>query len=149
MRCAVILGLFCTGPYAKFLYKKVLSAGHNVERLRLRNAVIENAGYQVVTTKEARLILELATKQNFDAIVICSSIAPFLREQIARDLKRLKPFVPLIIICDHDCEKDEQMRLRRVADEVVIAPPTESQQVVLDAIERVTSPSEEDLEKGV
>ena len=130
------------------LQKKSLSAGHNVERLRLRNAVIQNAGYQVVTTKEARLILELATKQEFDAIVICSSIVAFLREQIARDLKRLKPSVPLIIICDHDCEKDEQKRLRRVADEVVIAPPKGLQQIVLDAIERVTSPAEEDRERG-
>jgi DNA-binding NarL/FixJ family response regulator len=127
------------------LYKKVLSAGHNVDRLRFRNAVIENAGYQVVTTKEARLILDLATKQEFDAFVICSYIVAVLREQIARDLKRLKPSVPLIIICDHDCEREEKERLRRVADEVVIAPPTGSQQVVLDAIERVTSPSEEGL----
>jgi DNA-binding response OmpR family regulator len=130
------------------LQKKILSAGHNVNRLRLRNIVIQNAGYQVVTTKETRLILELAARQEFDAIVICSSIVAFLREQIARDLKRLKPSVPLIIICDHDCEKDEEKRLRRVADEVVIAPPTESQQGVLDAIERLTSPSEEDQERG-
>lgn len=130
------------------MQKKILSAGHNVNRLRLRNIVIQNAGYQVVTTKETRLILELAARQEFDAIVICSSIVAFLREQIARDLKRLKPSVPLIIICDHDCEKDEEKRLRQVADEVVIAPPTESQQGVLDAIERLTSPSEEDQERG-
>ncbi len=132
-----------------FLDKKILSAGHNFARLRFRNNVIQDAGYQVVTTQEAPLILELATKQQFDAIVICSSIAPFLREQIARDLKRLRPSVPLIIICDHDCEEDEQKRLRQVVDEVVIAPPNGSQQVMLDAIKRVTSPPEEDQEEAI
>jgi DNA-binding NtrC family response regulator len=129
------------------LQRKILSAGHNVERLRFRNAVIENAGYQVVTTKEAPLILELAVKQDFDAIVICSSIVAFLREQIARELKRLRPSVPLIIICDHDCPEDERKRLRHLVNEVVMAPPNESQQPVLDAIKRVVSEPEGESEK--
>lgn len=127
--------------------RKILSAGHNVARLRFRNAVIQDAGYQVVTTKEAPLILELAAKQDFDAIVICSSIAAFLREQIARELKRLRPSVPLIIICDHDCPEDERKRLRHLANEVVMAPPNESQQPVLDAIKRVISEPEGESEK--
>jgi len=41
---------------------------------RLRNSFMETAGYHVITTKEAGLLLELLVKQRFDAVVLCSSI---------------------------------------------------------------------------
>ena|SRR2546430_17713152 len=79
--------------------KKILSAGHNSTLLRSRNAIIQLAGYQVVTTKESDLLLHLAQEQHFDAVVICNSIPLHLRIKSARDLKRLKPSLPLLVIC--------------------------------------------------
>ena len=118
----------------QFLLAKILSIGHNFSRLRLRNAAIQNAGYQVVTTRETALVLDLARKQDFDAVVICSSIPAHLREHIARELKRLRPTQPLIVICEageRDCFLD-------LAEEVVDAPHSGSQQPVIAAIRRVT-----------
>lgn len=122
-----------------------MSIGHNFTRLRLRNDAIQSAGYQVVTTRETDVVLELAGKQDFDVIVICSSIPSHLRENIARELKRLKAIPPLIIICE-DHERD---CFRGLAEEVVYVPHTGSQQPVIDAIARVVGQREEDRRKAL
>jgi len=114
--------------------RRILSFGHNSTLLRLRNAVIQSAGHEVITTKETTLVLELARKQDFDAVVICNSIPVVLREAIARQLKRLKPEIPLIILC----EEEECNRFKTLA-EIVIAPPAFSQDPLLHAITRVTN----------
>jgi DNA-binding response OmpR family regulator len=119
---------------------KILSIGHNLQRLRVRNSAIENAGYHVVTTRETELVFDLIRKQKFNAIVICSSIPARLRENIARELKRLKRNPPLIVLCE-DGESDCFQGLAR---EVVYAPHTGSQQPVITAIKRVVSHQEED-----
>ena len=91
--------------------------------------MIQNAGYEVTTTKEMDVALELAAKIDFDAVVICCSIRPILREQIARDLKRINPDLPLVIVC----ERTEHELLKPLA-EAVILPPGTSQQPLLKAI---------------
>jgi DNA-binding NarL/FixJ family response regulator len=127
------------------LQARILSIGHNLVRLRLRNAAIQKAGYHVVTTRETAIVLDLARKQNFDAIVICSSIPPHLREHIARELKRLRAIPPLIVIC----EGHEPDCFRGLAEEVVYVPHTGSQQPVIDAIGRVVGTKEEDQRKAL
>lgn len=75
--------------------KKILSTGHNTALLKVRNAVIQAAGYQVVTSKEVDLILDIARKRDFAAVVICSSIPAYQRKNLANELKRIKPGLPL------------------------------------------------------
>ena len=82
-------------------------------------------------------MLEIAKKQDFDAVVVCSSIPPFLREQIVRQLKRVKPSMPLIVLC----EAEECDAFKKLA-EIVIAPPGISQQPLMEAIARAISQSE-------
>jgi DNA-binding NtrC family response regulator len=84
---------------AKPRQKVVLSAGHNAALLRARNTLMEAAGYQVVTTRESTLVVELAKKQRFDAVVMCSSIPAHLAEAAARELKAFDPALPLVVIC--------------------------------------------------
>jgi len=114
--------------------KRVLSTGHNSVALRSRNLLIQQAGYQVTTTKETGLLLELAHKDDFDAVVFCNSIPAHLRESVARELKRLKPTLPLIMVYSDD---DERKRLQGLADELVIA--TGTSQALIEAIARVTN----------
>ena len=114
-------------------------------RLRLRNAAIQNAGYQVVTTRETKLVLDLARKQDFDAVVICSSIPLYLRENIVRELKRLRPTLPLIVIC----EEGERDCFHGLATEVVYAPEKGPQQPVIDAIRLVVGRPVADQKKIV
>jgi DNA-binding response OmpR family regulator len=106
--------------------RRILSAGHNSALLRLRNSFIQTAGYQVVTTKEAELLMDLVSKQDFDAIVLCSSIPTQIKEYIARDVRKLKPQTPLIVICSDD----EQPRFQALAHQVVTAEDGVSQPLI-------------------
>ena len=90
-------------------------------------------------------MLDLAHKQDFDAVVVCSSIPLYLRENIVRELKRLRPILPLIVICEegeHDC-------FHGLATEVVYAPQKGPQQPLIDAIRLVTGRQETDQKKIV
>ena len=119
---------------------RILSIGHNSDLLRFRNGVIQNAGYEVTTTKETELVVKLASKNDFAAVVICSSIPSYLRENIARELKRLRPAVPLIIVCVNG----EGSCFQNLGEDVVILPPGSSQQPLIDAIARAAGRPEKD-----
>jgi|1186.fasta_scaffold154787_2 DNA-binding NtrC family response regulator len=88
--------------------KTIISSGHNVALLRARNALIQQAGYAVVTSKEAAVVLEMVETHDFAAAVLCSSIPIHLRTTLARDLKVLKPDLPLIVI--YADGEDDQLR---------------------------------------
>lgn len=106
--------------------KRILSAGHNTALLRVRNSLIETAGYQVVTTKESGLLLELLAKQHFDAIVLCNSIPAHIQQDIARELRAMSTKVPLIVICS----QEDESRLRALADAIVLAEQGVSQPLI-------------------
>ena len=112
--------------------KKILSSGHNSSLLRSRNALIQSAGYQVVTTRESVLLLQLAQEQHFDAVVLCNSIPIRLRTASARDLKQLKLNLALIVICADGEESD----FRDLADEIIRAESGISQPL-LEAISKL------------
>lgn len=97
--------------------KKILSAGHNAALLRLRNNMIETAGYQVITTKESQVLLRLAEAEDFDAVVLCSSIPAHLQEVFVREIKQKKPGLPVVVICP----EPEQGRFQKLADATVPA----------------------------
>jgi CheY-like chemotaxis protein len=97
--------------------KKILSAGHNAALLRLRNNIIETAGYLVVTTKESKVLLQLAEAEQFDAVVLCSSIPVHLQQVIVREIKQRKPELPVVVICP----QPEQERFQTLADAIVSA----------------------------
>lgn len=118
--------------------KTILSGGHNSALLRSRNALIQSAGYQVVTTRESNLVLDLATKQHFDAVVLCSSIPALLRKNLVRELKRLKPMLPLVILCT----AAERNEFSNVAAEMVLSEHGVSQPL-LEAISRVAGEPED------
>jgi DNA-binding NarL/FixJ family response regulator len=71
----------------------------------------------VVTTKESAVLLDLAVKQDFDAVVLCSSIPAHVQQHTARELKKVQPDLPLIIIC----LQDDQARFKGLADAIVVA----------------------------
>jgi DNA-binding NtrC family response regulator len=97
--------------------KKILSAGHNAALLRLRNNILEAAGYQVITTKESEVLLQLAKAEHFDAVVLCSSIPVHLQEVFVRELKQRKPGLPVVIICP----EPEKERFQKLANATVPA----------------------------
>ena len=113
--------------------KAILSAGHNTALLRVRNATLETAGYRVVTTKESKLLLELAEKQDFHAVVLCSSMPADLREGAVRELKKIKRSLPVVVLCN----PDEERRFEDLADAIVPAQHGTSQPLI-EAISKYT-----------
>ena len=95
--------------------RTIISSGLNVALLRVRNAIIQQAGYAVLTSKESAMVLEMAAKDHVGAVVLCSSIPVQLRANLARELKKLRPELPVIAI--YSDGEDEQ--LRPVADYLV------------------------------
>src|SRR4051812_16653412 len=95
--------------------KRIISSGHNIALLRVRNSMIEQAGYAVVTSKEAALVLELVQKQKFDGAVLCNSIPLHLRMSLCKELRKLKPTLPLVILYSDG----EEQNLRECADQLV------------------------------
>lgn len=112
--------------------KKIISSGHNVALLRVRNALIQQAGYEVVTSKEGAIVLEMVEKQDFAAAVLCNSIPIQLRVHLAREIKRLKPALPLIIIFSDV----EEQQLHALADHLVPSIQGVEQQALLEAISK-------------
>ena len=124
---------------------KILSTGHNLAALKTRNTVLEEAGYQVTTTRDTGLVSELVAKDHFEAVVICNSVPDYLRENLARELRRLRPTMPLVIICADSAT--EQERFRHLADEIVIAQQGLSQPLI-DAVSRVVAESSHNRKLG-
>jgi DNA-binding NtrC family response regulator len=108
--------------------KRILSTSWNPAILKERNWVIESAGYDVVTTRESRMFLRLAEKQNFDAALIGDSIPIDLRAQLAKEAKQLNPTLPLVIIC----RQGEESRVRAYAQ--VVVKSTDKPELLIRAI---------------
>jgi DNA-binding response OmpR family regulator len=118
--------------------KKIISSGHNMALLRVRNAMIEQAGYEVVTSKEGAVVLDLIEKHDFAAAVLCNSIPIYLRVNLAREIKKLKPSLPLIILFSNG----EEAQLRASADQLV--PSIHGiAQLLLEAITKVAGKPDE------
>jgi DNA-binding NtrC family response regulator len=95
--------------------RTIISSGLNVALLRVRNAIIQQAGYAVLTSKESAMVLEMAGKDHVGAVVLCSSIPVQLRANLARELKKVRADLPVIAI--YSDGEDEQ--LRPIADYLV------------------------------
>jgi DNA-binding response OmpR family regulator len=92
--------------------KTIISSGLNVALLRVRNAIIQQAGYAVLTSKESAMVLEMAAKDHVGAVVLCNSIPVQLRANLARELKKIRPELPVIAIYS----ENEDQNLRDIAD---------------------------------
>ena len=88
----------------------------------------------MTTTRDTGFVLELVAKDHFEVVVICNSVPAHLRENLARELKRLRPSMPLVIICGDTAA--EQERFRHLGDEIVIAQNALSQPLT-EAVSRV------------
>lgn len=97
--------------------KTIISSGLNVELLRVRNAIIQDAGYAVLTSKESAMVLEMAERNHVSAVVLCNSIPVQLRANLARELKKIRPDLPVIVIYS----ENEDQHLRDIADYMVLS----------------------------
>jgi len=66
--------------------------------LELRKALLESAGYRVLATPSGREAIHLFKFQPVDAVVLDYWMADMNGLTVARELKRLRPKVPIIML---------------------------------------------------
>jgi len=121
--------------------KTIISSGLNVALLRVRNAIIQQAGYAVLTSKESAMVLAMAKKNHVGAVVLCNSIPVQLRADLARELKKVRPDLPVIAIYS----ENEDQHLRGIADYLVPSIHGIAQPLV-EAIAKAAGEPEEAIE---
>jgi len=112
----------------------ILSVSGNETLLRSWQMVLESVGWHVVTTTHAVEALFYLTEQGFDAVVLGHSIPPPERISLAGKMKRIRPNVPIVMVC----RQGDNAFSKEFADARVGS--LDGPVVLIDAIRRVTRP---------
>jgi DNA-binding NtrC family response regulator len=98
--------------------RRVLSTSWDAAVLKTRNLLIENAGYEVVTTRKGDVFLKLLRDEHFDVAVVGDSIVLDARVNLVTKAKLLKPDLPLVVLVQTAAEAQH---LHALADYLVEA----------------------------
>jgi DNA-binding NtrC family response regulator len=110
----------------------VLTVSEHSATLITRNLILERAGYEVISTMDLREAVRLFEKSEVHAVVLGESISPENRQHLGETFKRLKPPVPIVMLC----KMSDSRALRAIADEQVESH--EDPQFLLEALARAT-----------
>jgi CheY-like chemotaxis protein len=66
--------------------------------LKVRRAVLERAGYEVVTAQDGRTGIELFTEQLFDGVVVDFLLPDADGGQVASQIRQIRPEVPVMLL---------------------------------------------------
>lgn len=102
--------------------KRILSTSWDEQVLATRNLLIESAGYEVVTTRDEQVFLELLRNEHFDAAVIGDSITAEVRAELVRNAGARNPRVPLIIFVRTPAEAQQFLRISDYVVEALDSP---------------------------
>lgn len=80
----------------------------SIPLLCVRNSIIQQAVYAVLTSKESAMVLEMVEKTASRLWCLCNSIPVQLRANLARELKKVRPDLPVIAI--YSDGEDEHLR---------------------------------------
>lgn len=77
--------------------------------LQLRQTVLESAGYKVLTAKSGALGIQAFKSEPINAVVLDYWMADMNGMQVAREIRRLNPSVPIIILSAYGELLDESL----------------------------------------
>jgi len=77
--------------------------------LHLRQSVLESAGYRVLTAKSGARGMEVFRSQSVHAVVLDYWMADMNGMQVAREIRKLNPKVPIIILSAYGELLDESL----------------------------------------
>lgn len=66
--------------------------------LAIRKMLLESAGYRILTAERGRQGLEIFTSQEIDAVVLDYAMPEMDGYQVALEMRRLKPSVPIMML---------------------------------------------------
>jgi len=85
----------------------VLCVEDEEPQLQLRKLLLESAGYQVLPAQSGKQALELFRSNSVDAVILDYFMPGMNGLVLARELKRLKPNIPIIIFSAYTSLPDE------------------------------------------
>ncbi len=77
--------------------------------LRMLTSVLEGCGYKVVAAGTAREALERMEQITFDLILVAYRLPRMIGFQLARDVKRRSPGIPVILISGYTLWEPEEL----------------------------------------
>jgi len=77
---------------------RLLCIDDEVIGLKVRRAVLERAGYEVVTAPDGRTGIELFAEQLFDGVVVDFLLPDADGGQVASQLRQIRPEVPVMLL---------------------------------------------------
>jgi DNA-binding NtrC family response regulator len=110
--------------------RTVLSVSQHSATQITRNLILERAGYRVLSTGDLTEAVNLFEKNDVHAVVLSDSISAEKRQALGASLRRLKPVIPIVMIC----KMNDSRAVRETADEQVEA--LEDPEVLLQALDR-------------
>jgi CheY-like chemotaxis protein len=76
----------------------ILCVDDEVVGLRVRKILLERAGYRVLTAEDGSSGIELFATQPIDAVVLDYSMPGMHGGEVARQMRRAKPSVPILLL---------------------------------------------------
>jgi DNA-binding NtrC family response regulator len=110
--------------------RTVLSVSQHSATQITRNLILERAGYRVLSTGDPSEAVQLFEHNVIDAVVLGDSISAEKRQHLGSSFKRLKPPVPIVMLC----KMSDSRALRSLADEQVES--FEDPEALLEALAR-------------
>jgi DNA-binding response OmpR family regulator len=84
----------------------ILSIGSDVDILNRRSAVLAEAGYAIISVVDLRKAAEKIANEEFDVVVLCSSLGEEDCRQLVNMSRRHRPFMPVVFIPGGAAESD-------------------------------------------
>ena len=77
---------------------KILCVDDEPNVLVLRKVLLGSAGYEVLVAEEGVSGLRMFRESNFDAVVLDYKMPGMLGDEVAQEMRRLRPAVPLLLV---------------------------------------------------
>jgi two-component system response regulator GlrR len=81
----------------------------NAKALRVLTSVLEGSGYKVVTACNVSEALERMERTAFDLVLVTYRLPRMISFKLAREIKRLGPGTPIILISGHTLLVPEEL----------------------------------------
>jgi two-component system response regulator CpxR len=114
---------------------KLLCIDDSQSILQYVKSLFERSGFDVVTAASARQGLDLAATSRFDAVLLDYHMPEMNGHQVALELKRITPEIPVVILSGSEIPEETH----KLADAVV--PKTEAITELLPTVTRLCSGS--------
>jgi CheY-like chemotaxis protein len=85
----------------------VISVGANPELVRLRNFVLQEAGFKVISTLDQHDALARIERGECGVLLMCYSLEKSVRQRLADGLRKFCPNSPIILVTNEHLGKPE------------------------------------------